>query len=272
MMRTDDILARIVAAKQREITNAMQTAPPAVIQAQARAQNIGSPPRPFAAALRDAARLPVIAEIKRRSPSKGVLCENFVPAEIAAAYAAAGAACLSVLTDADFFGGSAVDLQEARAACELPVLRKDFMLNEWQIYQSRAMGADAVLLIVAILDDDALHALAAVAAALGMAVLVEVHDAEEMRRALRLPPDILLGINNRNLKTFETTIQTTLDLLPQVREAQEEEEARLLISESGVHQPEEVRELRRAGVDAFLIGEALVQDPQGALTRLFKGK
>lgn len=261
-----DILAQIAAAKKEEIHRGIQ----AIGLAQQRqAAEAADPPRPFAAALTACDTLPVIAELKRRSPSKGVLCDPYVPRDIATAYAAGKAACLSVLTDAEFFGGSLADMQEARQCTALPVLRKDFMLHPWQIYQSRASGADAVLLIVTLLDDDTLAQLAQLAHALGMAVLVEVHDGAELQRALRLPPTCLLGINNRDLKTFHTTLQTTFDLLPAVRAAGGE---RLLLSESGIHAHSEVQRLQEAGVNGFLIGEALVRDPQGALARLFKGE
>lgn len=262
MTAAGNVLAEIVESKQALLQAAMQQTPLAQIQ---RAAAAAPAPRPFAAALQDGARLPVIAEIKRRSPSKGVLCEPFAPAEIAAAYAEGGAACLSVLTDEEFFGGCDADLAAARQASGLPVLRKDFMLHEWQIFASRAIGADAILLIAAILEDDVLHHLAEVAHGLGMAVLVEVHDAAEAARARRLPGDILLGINNRDLKTFATTIQTTLDLLPLLKG-----DARPVVSESGLHSPEDIRRLRQAGVSAFLIGEALMRDPQRGLRRLFE--
>ena len=272
-----DILAQIAAVKQEEVQRGLRQTP---LARQQQAAQDAAPPRPFAAALADAragaksTALPVIAELKRRSPSKGVLCDPFVPREIAAAYAAGGAACLSVLTDAEFFGGSADDLRAARTATSLPVLRKDFMLHPWQIYESRAMGADAVLLIVAMLEDAMLEELADIAHGLGLAVLVEVHDGEELQRALRLPPHTLLGINNRNLKTFHTTVQTTFDLLPAARAANaaDADTRRLLVCESGIHDSGEVQALQQAGVDAFLIGEALVRDPQGALARLFKGE
>lgn len=263
-----DILTRIVAAKQQQVTAEMQATPPAAIRAAAAA---AAPPRAFAAALTDpsgAERLPVIAEIKRKSPSKGILCEPFDPPAIARQYAAAGAACLSVLTDADFFGGSNADMQASRAASGLPVLRKDFMLNDWQIYESRALGADAVLLIAAILTDAILAQLTRTAQELGMAVLVEVHDADELARALMLPPPFLLGINNRNLRTFVTDIQTTLDLLPLL--PQEQERRPLVISESGIGEAEQIRRLQAAGVNVFLIGEALVREPQAGLERLFR--
>ena len=261
-----DILTQIVAAKRAQVQTAMRQTPLAHMRQRAQT---APPARGFAQALTDKTKLPVIAEIKRKSPSKGVLCENFSPTKIATAYAAAGAACLSVLTDEKFFGGTQDDLQTVRAAVTLPVLRKDFMLNEWQIFESRAMGADAVLLIAAVLNDDKLTALTQTALTLGMAVLVEVHEATELRRALQLPPDILLGINNRNLKTFRTDVQTTLDMLST---GWHDNSNRILVSESGIHRHSDVKRLQQAGVDAFLIGEALVQAPQQALYQLFKGK
>jgi indole-3-glycerol phosphate synthase len=206
----------------------------------------------------------VIAEVKKASPSKGVLREHFVPAEIAASYADHGAACLSVLTDERFFQGSADFLRQARVACDLPVLRKDFMVDVAQVFEARAMGADCILLIAACLDDAAMADLEAAALELGMAVLVEVHDAAELDRALALKTS-LLGINNRNLKTFEVSLQTTLDLLPRVPAD------RLLVTESGILGPADVARMRAAGVHAFLVGEAFMRapDPGEALARLF---
>jgi indole-3-glycerol phosphate synthase len=205
-----------------------------------------------------------LAEVKKASPSKGVLREHFVPAEIAASYAAHGAACLSVLTDERFFQGSAAYLQQARAACTLPVLRKDFMVDEYQVVEARALGADCILLIAACLDDAQMADLEACAQALGMAVLVEVHDGDELDRALRLKTP-LLGINNRNLKTFEVTLDTTLALLPRVPAD------RLLITESGILQRADVQRMRAAQVHGFLVGEAFMRapDPGAALAALF---
>jgi indole-3-glycerol phosphate synthase len=206
----------------------------------------------------------VIAEVKKASPSKGVLREHFVPAEIAASYARHGAACLSVLTDAQFFQGSAAYLEAARAACKLPVLRKDFMVDAWQVFEARAVGADCILLIAACLDDAQMADLEAQARALGMAVLVEVHDGAELDRALRLKT-LLVGINNRNLRTFEVTLQTTLDLLARVPAD------RLLVTESGILGQPDVLRMRAAGVHAFLVGEAFMRapDPGVALAALF---
>ncbi len=223
--------------------------------------------RGFEAALRGkvaAGRPAVIAEVKKASPSKGVLRERFVPAEIAASYAGHGAACLSVLTDERFFQGADAYLEQARSACALPVLRKDFMVDEYQVAQARAIGADCILLIAACLDDAQMADLEAAARGYGMDVLVEVHDGAELDRALRLKTP-LLGINNRNLKTFEVTLQTTLDLLPRVPAD------RLLVTESGILARADVARMRAAGVPAFLVGEAFMRadDPGAALAALF---
>jgi indole-3-glycerol phosphate synthase len=196
-----------------------------------------------------AGRAAVIAEVKKASPSKGVLREHFVPAEIAASYEAGGAACLSVLTDARFFQGTAADLEQARAACTLPVLRKDFLIDAYQVVEARAMGADAVLLIAACLDDAQLADFEAQAHALGMAVLVEVHDGAELDRALRLATP-LVGVNNRNLRSFEVSLDTTLKLQPRFPAD------KLLVTESGILARSDVERMRRAGVNAFLVGEA----------------
>jgi indole-3-glycerol phosphate synthase len=206
----------------------------------------------------------VIAEVKKASPSKGVLREHFVPAEIAASYERGGAAALSVLTDHRFFQGSDAYLEQARAACTLPVLRKDFIIDELQVVQARAIGADCILLIVACLDDVQLADLAAAAGALGLAVLVEVHDAHELERAQRLPTP-LVGVNNRNLRTFEVSLQTTLGLRARVGAD------RLLVTESGILARADVQRMRSAGVDAFLVGEAFMRapDPGAALAQLF---
>ena len=207
----------------------------------------------------------VIAEVKRASPSKGLLRADFDPAAIAASYARGGAACLSVLTDVDFFQGADAHLNQARAACTLPVLRKDFTIDPYQVWEARALGADAVLLIVAALDDVRLAELNATAAEAGLDVLVEVHDAEELERALRLAPP-LLGINNRNLRTFDTRLETTLDLLHEVPEGT------LLVTESGILEREDVARMRGAGVHAFLVGEAFMRadDPGAKLAELFQ--
>jgi indole-3-glycerol phosphate synthase len=206
----------------------------------------------------------VIAEVKKASPSKGVIRADFDPAAIARSYEAGGAACLSVLTDVDFFQGSDDYLRQARAACALPVLRKDFVVDAYQLYEARALGADCVLLIAAALDDARLSEFAFVAAELGMDVLVEVHDLDELERALPVPAR-LLGINNRNLKTFEVSLQATLDLQPMVPAD------RVLVTESGILAPADVARMRGAGVHAFLVGEAFMRqpDPGAALRDLF---
>ena len=259
-----DILQRIVEVKREEIAAARPKRSAGDLQEIARAQ---SAPRGFAAAMRahvargDAA---VIAEIKKASPSKGVLRERFDPAAIAASYAAHGAACLSVLTDVQFFQGSADYLREARAACALPVIRKDFMIDPYQVVEARAMGADCILLIAACLGDGQMSELEAAAFEQGLDVLVEVHDGDELARALRLKTP-LLGINNRNLRTFEVTLQTTLDLMADVPAD------RLLVTESGILARPDVDRMRGAGVHAFLVGEAFMRAPEPgvALEALF---
>ncbi len=223
--------------------------------------------RGFEASLRDkisAGKAGVIAEIKKASPSKGVLREDFRPAEIARSYAEHGAACLSVLTDIQFFQGSPEYLKQARAACAIPVLRKDFIIDPYQIYQARHWGADCVLLIVAALDHGLMRELEACAHELGMGVLVEVHDADELEAALRLHT-ALLGINNRNLRTFDTTLDTTLTLLPRITPD------KLVITESGILATDDVRRMREANVHAFLVGEAFMRAPEPGveLARLF---
>ncbi len=259
-----DILERIVAVKREEIAAARSRRGDAALRADAEARR---DVRGFATALRAklaGRRAAVIAEVKRASPSKGVLREHFVPAEIAASYESGGAACLSVLTDVQFFQGSPAYLQQARAACTLPVLRKDFVVDAYQVFEARAMGADCILLIAACLDDALMADLEAQAHALGMNVLVEVHDAGELERALRLTTP-LVGINNRNLRSFEVSLDTTLVLLPQVPAD------RLLVTESGIRMPTDVRLMRAAGVHAFLVGEAFMRapDPGAALADLF---
>lgn len=259
-----DILQRIVAVKREEVAAAKARCGAAAMRREAQAQ---PPARDFAGALRakvGAGRAAVIAEIKKASPSKGVLREHFVPAEIAASYARHGAAALSVLTDQSFFQGGPQYLQQARAACELPVLRKDFMVDAYQIDEARAWAADGVLLIAACLDDAQMADLEAQALGLGMAVLVEVHDGAELERALRLKTP-LIGVNNRNLRTFEVTLDTTLALLPQVPTD------RLLVTESGILGRADVQRMRDAKVHAFLVGEAFMRadDPGAALAELF---
>lgn len=259
-----DILEKILAVKRREIAAATQKHPFAAVR---RAAEQSGEPRDFSAALRAkiASGLPaVIAEVKKASPSKGVLRVDFDPVAIAQSYARHGAACLSVLTDEEFFQGGRDYLVAARAACRLPVLRKDFMIDPYQVYESRAMGADCILLIVAALDDPTMRELEAIALGLGMAVLVEVHDAGEFQRALHLKTG-LLGINNRNLRTFETRLDTTLELLAHVPAD------KLVVTESGILVPADVARMRSAGVEAFLVGEAFMRaaDPGVALGALF---
>jgi indole-3-glycerol phosphate synthase len=266
-MRADpraDFLARIVADKAEEVIAAEIARPLADVEAAARA---APPPRDFAGAIRAriaAGGAAVIAELKRASPSKGVLREAFDPAAIAASYERAGATCLSVLTNAKYFHGADADLQAARAACTLPVLRKEFIVDEYQIAESRALGADAILLIVAALDDAQLAAFEARAHDFGMAVLVEVHDAQELVRALKLATP-LIGINNRDLKTFNVSLSTTLDLKPKVPEG------RIIVTESGIGTPRDVALMRGRGIHAFLVGEALMRadDPGAGLAALF---
>ncbi len=259
-----DILKRILRRKAEEVVERSRALP--LRELSARVEQ-ASPPRDFQGALREkiaAGKAGVIAEIKRASPSRGILREVFDPAAIAASYEAGGAACLSVLTDRDFFQGDDAHLRAARAACALPVLRKDFVIDAYQVYESRALGADCILLIVAALGDAQLTEYAGLAAHLDLDVLVEVHDAEELDRALAL--DIpLIGINNRDLRTFETRIDITLDLLSSIHGD------RRVITESGIHDREDVRRLQTAGVHAFLVGEAFMRaaDPGSELKRLF---
>ena len=259
-----DILDKIVAVKHEEIAAAIKRKPLAVMRedAESRVQT-----RDFVAALRAKIALgkpAVIAEIKKASPSKGQLRADFEPADIAQAYAEHGAACLSVLTDKQFFSGQIDDLKQARASCSLPVLRKDFMVDAYQIYESRVMGADCILLIAACLDDQQMRDMEALAFALGMAVLVEVHDADELARALKLKTP-LIGINNRNLKTFEVSLATTLGLAGTVPAE------RIVVTESGIATVADVQRMRDAKINAFLVGEAFMraEDPGLALAGLF---
>ena len=259
-----DILQRIVAVKREELAAARAARSLASWREEAQARR---DVRSFEGALRAkiaAGRAAVIAEVKKASPSKGVLREHFVPAEIAASYERHGAACLSVLTDERFFQGSAAYLQQARAACTLPVLRKDFIIDEYQVVEARALGADCILLIAACLGDTQMAELEAAAQALGMGVLVEVHDGDELDRGLRLKTP-LVGINNRNLRTFEVTLDTTLGLLPRVPAG------RLLVTESGILGRTDVQRMRAAKVNAFLVGEAFMRaaDPGAALADIF---
>jgi indole-3-glycerol phosphate synthase len=259
-----DILDKIVAVKREEVAAALRQKPLAVVRADAESRVLT---RDFEGAMRakiDAGQAAVIAEIKKASPSKGVLRAEFIPADIAQSYAEFGAACLSVLTDKQFFQGSVDYLKQARASCDLPVLRKDFMIDVYQVYEARVMGADAILLIAACLDDGQMADMEAVARSLDMAVLVEVHDREELSRALKLKTR-LVGINNRNLQTFEVSLQTTLDMLPDVPAD------RLLVTESGIQTVADVQRMRDAQVHAFLVGEAFMRakEPGEALAQLF---
>ena len=259
-----DILNKILAVKAQEVAAAKAINPPALMRMEAEQ---AAPARDFLAAIQDkiaAGQPAVIAEIKKASPSKGVIREDFQPAAIAASYAQHGAACLSVLTDQQFFQGSAAYLQEARAACELPVLRKDFIIDEYQVYQARAMGADAILLIASALFLDEMRKLEKLAHKLGMAVLVEVHDAVELDAALQLSTP-LIGINNRNLRTFEVSLQTTLDLLANIPKG------RIVVTESGIFTAEDVQRMRAHEVHAFLVGEAFMRatEPGVELAKVF---
>ena len=273
-----DILQKILAVKEAEIAAAKKAEPFEAMRAMA---EFAPPPRDFVSALRakiDAGKAAVIAEIKKASPSKGVLRADFRPDEIAASYAKHGAACLSVLTDKDFFQGSPDYLRAARDACDLPVLRKDFMIDPYQVYEARAMGADCILLIVSAFHPvppfvkgglggiSQMQELEALAQSLGMAVLVESHDGAELDAALQLKTP-LIGINNRNLRTFETKLETTLDLLTRIPQE------RMVITESGILTPEDVTRMRQNQVHAFLVGEAFMRaaDPGAELARLFGG-
>jgi indole-3-glycerol phosphate synthase len=259
-----DILEKIVAVKHQEVAAAQRRKSLTALRADAESRVLT---RDFVGAMRSkiaAGHPAVIAEIKKASPSKGVLREEFIPADIAQSYAEHGAACLSVLTDVDFFQGSVDFLKQARASCQLPVLRKDFMVDAYQIYESRAMGADAVLLIAACLDDAQMKDFEAIARNLDMAVLVEVHDQAELERALKLKTP-LIGVNNRNLKSFEVSLDTTLTLRSHVPAD------RILVTESGIQTREEVLRMGAAGINAFLVGEAFMRasDPGEALAELF---
>lgn len=259
-----DILNKIVAVKREEVAAALGKKSLAAMRADAESRVLT---RDFEGAMRAkvaAGQAAVIAEIKKASPSKGVLRADFIPADIAQSYAEHGAACLSVLTDKQFFQGSVDYLKQARASCDLPVLRKDFMVDAYQVYEARAMGADAILLIAACLDDAQMADLEAMAHGLDMAVLVEVHDRPELERALKLKTR-LVGINNRNLRTFEVSLQTTLDMLPDVPAD------RLLVTESGILTAADVQRMRDANVHAFLVGEAFMRaaEPGEALAQLF---
>ena len=262
-----DILQKICAVKEQEVAAARAALSQPDLRAQAEAQ---PPARDFVGAIRTkhaAGRAAVIAEVKRASPSKGVIRADFHPAEIAASYERAGAACLSVLTDRQFFQGAPEYLQAARAACHLPVLRKDFLIDAYQVFEARAMGADAILLIAACLDLAQMRDMEQLAIALGMAVLVEVHDGAELEQALQLQTP-LIGINNRNLRTFEVSLQTTLDLLPRIISGQG---GRIVVTESGILQSQDVSLMRSHEVHTFLVGEAFMRapDPGTELQALF---
>ena len=250
------VLERILEVKRREVS-----------AAKARLANPkpGAPVRDFVAALRKR-RPAVIAEIKKASPSRGVLRADFDPAAIARSYEESGAACMSVLTDMQFFQGDPEHLKAARAACALPALRKDFVIDPWQVHESRMLGADCILLIAACLSREEMLDLERVAHSLGMAVLVEVHDGDELEKAAALKTP-LLGVNNRNLKTFETRLETTIDLLPRIPKG------RIVVTESGILAPADVARMRDHGVDTFLVGEAFMRahDPGAALRALFAG-
>jgi indole-3-glycerol phosphate synthase len=259
-----DILKKILARKVEEIRE--RSARVTLAELSSRVADL-APTRGFTAAIEgkiESGGPGIIAEIKKASPSKGVMRADFDPAAIAKSYEAHGAACLSVLTDADFFQGSEAFLATARGACNLPVLRKDFIIDPYQVYEARAIGADAVLLIVAALGDASLLELSLLAAELDLDVLVEVHDEEELERALAIPAS-LIGVNNRDLRTFETTIETTLRLAPLVPYE------RMVVTESGIRTRDDVARLRDEGIEAFLIGEAFMRanDPGAALAKLF---
>lgn len=264
MSKTPDILKKIIHRKQEEISTRKQIiAESSLIDKIQEASSV----RGFVNSMRQkiaAGEPAVIAEIKKASPSKGVIREDFKPAEIAKSYQQGGASCLSVLTDIDFFQGSDEYLKQARAACDLPVIRKDFIIDTYQIYEARAMGADCILLIVAVLTDEQMSTLYSLARDLGMDVLIEVHDEEELQRSLPLGAD-LVGINNRNLRTFETSLNTTIDLLSQIPKN------RIVVTESGIHSVDNIKLMRDHQVNAFLVGEAFMRadEPGTELKKLF---
>ncbi len=263
-----DILNKILAVKADEVAAAKKHRDLASLRREVEGDAEGRRAiRGFEASLRKHiadGKAGVIAEVKKASPSKGVLRADFKPANIAESYARHGAACLSVLTDVQFFQGDVAYLEQARAACEIPVLRKDFMIDMYQVYEARAMGADAILLIVSALDHGLMAELESCALELGLDVLVEVHDGDELTAALKLKTP-LVGINNRNLRTFETSLQTTLDLLPRIPQN------KLVVTESGIMVPADVKKMRDANVNAFLVGEAFMRAPEPGveLARLF---
>jgi indole-3-glycerol phosphate synthase len=259
-----DILNKILATKRRELNDALQAAPLLAVRVSAQSM---PKPRDFIGAIRAkiaSGNAAVIAEIKKASPSKGVIRADFKPAEIAASYEAGGAACLSVLTDVEYFQGSAEYLKQARAACSLPVLRKDFMIDAYQVYEARAMGADCILLIAAAIDLPKMRELESIAHEFGMAVLVEVHNGEELDLALQLETP-LLGINNRNLRTFDVTLDTTLGLLARIPAG------KIVVTESGIFTADDVKLMRKNNVHTFLVGEAFMRqsDPGLELSKVF---
>ncbi len=265
MSKVADILVKILDTKTREVAERKQQI--SLQQIKSELENI-APTRDFVAAIRErveAARAATIAELKKAAPSKGVMRENFDPAQIARSYEKGGAACLSVLTDVEYFQGSDAYLKQAKEACSLPVLRKEFIIDPYQVYESRLIGGDCILLIVAALDDQQLREYTDLAHSLDMAVLVEVHDAEELARALKLNTT-LIGINNRNLRTFETSLQTTLSLLAEIPED------RIVVTESGIHERSDVENMLAHDVRAFLIGEAFMraEEPGDRLAQLFE--
>jgi indole-3-glycerol phosphate synthase len=268
-MNTPTILLKILQRKRQEVEEHSAQVSIDQLKTQIEANKAGAQaPRGFVAAMERAIaedRSAVIAEVKKASPSKGVIRERFLPAEIAVSYERGGACCLSILTDVDFFQGADAYLQEARAACTLPVIRKDFIIDPYQVYEARAIGADCILLIAAALDDDTLKHLFELATALGMDVLIEVHDAQELQRTLSLDTR-LIGINNRNLHTFELSLNTTFELLDQIPDD------RIVVTESGIHTPEDVAAMRGHRVHSFLVGEAFMRadDPGAKLKAMFK--
>ncbi len=268
MSKVPTVLTRIIDRKFEEIAERSATVSIEDLKAHIEAQKgTATDPRGFVASMQRAlaeGRSAVIAEVKKASPSKGVLRENFQPAEIALSYQQGGASCLSVLTDVDFFQGSTEYLQQARAACSLPIIRKDFIVDAYQVYEARAMGADCILLIVSALEDAKMAELNDLAFALGMDVLIEVHDAEELQRSLSLG-NTLVGINNRNLHTFDVTLQATIELLDQIPED------RIVVTESGILAPEDVALMRQHQVNSFLVGEAFMRadNPGQRLAELF---
>lgn len=264
MSGTPDILKKIIKRKAEEVAERQEQSSIGLLQ---ESLSKASPVRGFVNSIEQKITLGkagVIAEVKKASPSKGVIREDFQPAEIAQSYAKAGAACLSVLTDIDFFQGADKYLQQARAACELPVIRKDFFIDPYQVYEARSLGADCILLIAACLSDQQMTDLNTLAHTLGMDVLIEVHDAEELQRALPLN-NRLIGINNRDLRSFETSLNTTIDLLKQIPDD------RIVVTESGIHTKEDVQLMQHNGVNAFLVGEAFMRanDPGTKLAELF---